>query len=382
MKIESIVWQSERQAQIIAVDHLPEYYDAENDIAVVEQTKKKFQTPEVINAKVHQSWHYKKGVYERLLSLAFSVIGDYRSAAVYAGNPLEQVSRLDNSTRASWSIPASTKGNYPIVITPGELGLSVGNPYRLAIRLKDNDLYPSNPASMSVEQSVSQHTIIIWNEVDDGDVAGYKVRIAVGLVGSWETMTPLHSGLLTASPYETLNLPPGTYTFAIKSVNFAGNESVGAAYHTASLNADAPGQAAYFSNESLRGWPGTRDKLTTDDSGNLYTDTSLTWKKLPSTWENWTSFIQSPVGEAIYKTELISFEKSKKVKALVSLSLSGESGHAIEYQGDGGNWAAIPSDQIITAKTICIRCRINTNSITPAVLSSFQIILVNQNGNS
>ena len=378
VKIEAIVWQSERQAQIVAVDHVSEYYDAENDIAVVEQAVKKFQPPEVLDAKVNQNWHFKQGIYERLLSLIFNTSGNYRSAAVYAGSPLEQVARLDNTTRASWSVPANEGGSYPIVIAPGETGLTVGNRYSLSVRLIDNNIYPDDVKGLTVQQDIAQHTTVRWQEVDDDDVAGYRIRLTIGLVGVWETMTPMHSGLLTASPWETFNLPPGTYTFGIKAVNLAGNESAAPTYHTVSLNADAPGQAAYFSTEGLRDWPGTRDKLILDDSGALHTETSLNWNKLPNKWENWTSFIQAPVAKASYTAEVISFTTQRKVKALLSVSVSGESSSTLEYKADSKPWAVIPSDQIITAKTLQFRCVINTNEISPATLSSFQIILVNQ----
>ena len=378
LKIESIAWQGERQAQITAVDHLVEYYDAETDIAVVEQAVKKFQPPQILDAQVNQGWRWRQGVYERLLSLAFNVSGNYRSAVVYAGTPLEQVARLDNTTRASWSVAASESGGYPITIVPGELGLTIGNPYSLSVRLSDNNIYPDDVTGLSVEQDIAQHTVVRWQAVDDGDVLGYRIRLTIGLVGTWQTMTPLHSGLLTASPWETFNLPPGTYTFGIKAVNLAGNESSAATYYTVSLNTDAPGQAAYFSNDGLRNWPGMRDKLILDDSGALHTETSLTWNTLPNKWEDWTSFLQSPVARATYTTEAITFTTRKKVKALLSVSVSGESSSVLQYQADNKRWSAIPNNQIITAKTLKFRCVINTNSITPASLSAFQIILVNQ----
>ena len=378
VKIESVVWQGERQAQITAVDHLTEYYDAETNIAVVEQAIKQFRPPQILDAQVNQGWRWRQGVYERLLSLAFNVSGNYRSAVVYAGTPLEQVARLDNTTRASWSVPASESGNYQIVIVPGELGLTIGNPYSLSVRLSDNNIYPDDVKGLSVDQDITQHTTVRWREVSDGDVAGYRIRLVIGLVGTWENMTPLHSGLLTASPWETFNLPPGTYTFGIKAVNLAGNESSAAAYYTVSLNTDAPGQAAYFSNEGLRDWPGTRDKLILDGSGALHTETSLTWNTLPNKWEDWTSFLQSPAAKATYTTQVITFPARRKVKALLSVSLSGESSSILEYQADNKRWSAIPNNQIITAKTLKFRCVINTNSITPARLSAFQIILVNQ----
>lgn len=55
---------------------------------------------------------------------------------------------------------------------------------------------------------------------------GYKIKYRLStLTTAWESMTELHSGLITQSPYETNNPPAGTYDFAMVAVDSEGNEA-------------------------------------------------------------------------------------------------------------------------------------------------------------
>lgn len=59
------------------------------------------------------------------------------------------------------------------------------------------------------------------------DFAGYAIRyrLGTGWTDYWGELEPLHTGLLTASPYETNQLAAGTYTFAVKGFDDSGIES-------------------------------------------------------------------------------------------------------------------------------------------------------------
>ncbi len=58
------------------------------------------------------------------------------------------------------------------------------------------------------------------------DLAGYQIRYSADTNAGWSVMTPLHDGLLTASPWETNQLEAGTYKFAIVAVDTSGNISL------------------------------------------------------------------------------------------------------------------------------------------------------------
>ncbi len=383
VKITGVQWTQERQATLTGIDYLPEYYEAENNPAVVAQARRRFEAPIITGTSVTQLWRYRNGVYERVLSLAFDVSGDYFSAAVFVGDPHEQVTYIENSTRASWTVPAQETGRYPVIIIPGARGVNTGHAWRQNITLRDNDIVPDDVFGLMITQDPGGLTSISWREVDDGDVAGYQIRLAIGLDGVWESMTPLHQGLITASPHETFHLPPGTYTAGVKAVNRAGNESLNAVYKTVNLNVNAPGQAIYFANEHLQRWPGFIGNLVRSGS-DLHTASSLTWSTAPQTWADWTIWGQSPVQEATYETNLIDVFTEKTVRALLSAGITGESGYTLEYSvidpdsGGFNQWTLIPEDQRITGRLFQFQVRIMTNGISPAVLSSLQIILLEE----
>ncbi|HJV73178.1 MAG TPA: hypothetical protein VJ654_03065 [Noviherbaspirillum sp.] len=60
---------------------------------------------------------------------------------------------------------------------------------------------------------------------------GFRIRYRTAGSGVvWSSMTPLHAGLLTQSPYETKNPAAGTYDFAIVAVDSSGFESAAPAF--------------------------------------------------------------------------------------------------------------------------------------------------------
>jgi hypothetical protein len=71
-------------------------------------------------------------------------------------------------------------------------------------------------------------TSLAWGSVTDPDLAGYQLRWLPGAGADWGQAAPLHSGLLTASPWTMEVLPYGSVNILIKAVDTSGNESVNA----------------------------------------------------------------------------------------------------------------------------------------------------------
>ncbi len=67
------------------------------------------------------------------------------------------------------------------------------------------------------------------------DLGGYLIRYAFGVSTNWAAMTPLHSGALQYSPWETVQLAAGAYTFAVKAIDTSGNESANATFLSKTL---------------------------------------------------------------------------------------------------------------------------------------------------
>lgn len=71
-----------------------------------------------------------------------------------------------------------------------------------------------------------------WTHVTDADVVsggGYELRWQTGTNAEWESAQPLHSGLLTSSPYRWTVRPTGPITLLAKAVDSSGNRSRNAA---------------------------------------------------------------------------------------------------------------------------------------------------------
>lgn len=123
-----------------------------------------------------------------------------------------------------------------------------------------------------------------WTPHPNPSVVGYQIRYAEAdsaQAASWNTMTPLHHGNLTASPYEVLDRPDaGTWRFAICAFLANGRRTV-PTFARAILS--PPGQQI---NEAtwLFGNGDPSDSLGED--GNLYLDrdTIVIWKKENGVW--------------------------------------------------------------------------------------------------
>jgi hypothetical protein len=93
---------------------------------------------------------------------------------------------------------------------------------------------PADLEDLSIDGS-----ILSWTEVTDRDLAGYVFRYHFGANLDWGTAIPLHTGIVTDSPYNLLSMPYGSITILGKAIDTSGNESVSAAVIYTDLG-DAP----------------------------------------------------------------------------------------------------------------------------------------------
>lgn len=104
------------------------------------------------------------------------------------------------------------KGN-PIISTIQVTGKDAPPP---DVKILDNDLLPSGSRRF-------------WWDYDyptPNDIAGFKLRYVQGNNTDWDNAFDLHTGVITAQPFETQALRQGVHTVLIKAVDNAGNESV------------------------------------------------------------------------------------------------------------------------------------------------------------
>ena len=104
-------------------------------------------------------------------------------------------------------------------------------------------------------------------------------------------MAPLHRGHLTASPYETVEPPPGHWIFAARAVDTGGRLSAEDVRIVAELGPQRLGDALIWRCPASQGWPGTITAALRSDDGRdaLEAPAAYTWDDL-TTWDAWESW--------------------------------------------------------------------------------------------
>ncbi|SEO64564.1 host specificity factor TipJ family phage tail protein [Nitrosovibrio sp. Nv6] len=190
------------------------------------------------------------------------------------------------------------------------------------------------------------------------DFAGYAIRyrLGTGWTDYWGELDPLHTGLLTASPYETNQLAAGAYTFAVKGFDDSGNESENAVFITSELPDPRMAGIITMVEPHLLGWPGTKTNCAVEPETNVLaaTDTEA-WADL-TTWDAYTRWVLTPNGSTTYEHVAIDVGISLPFTPLVSAM--GDGAQTIEEQHSDDNvsysaWAAV--GPVITARYVKIR---------------------------
>lgn len=83
---------------------------------------------------------------------------------------------------------------------------------------------PANITDLSISGA-----ILNWTHVSDVDLNGYVFRFHYGSNRDWGTAAPLHSGVITQSPFDLVTRPGGVVTVMGKAVDTSGNESIATA---------------------------------------------------------------------------------------------------------------------------------------------------------
>lgn len=206
---------------------------------------------------------------------------------------------------AVWRVLAPLPGEIDRVRVPG---VTVGEVYEIRLRavserhtasdwvsvshLVTGPILPPPPPRNLLIDAISDGTRRIrWDPPGPLDVVGYRLRIAGDVaVAAWDTMTPMHEGLITSSPYETVDpLGAGIYWFGVRSVDASGLESV-ASYIRAELPPSRLGDALLWGCPSAA-WPGTITHAGRSDDGADMIEGlgTYTWADL-TTWAAWVSW--------------------------------------------------------------------------------------------
>lgn len=118
---------------------------------------------------------------------------------------------------------------------------------------------------------------LTWSAVADLDLAGYRLRFQQGINRSWGDAVPMHTGLVTDSPFVMRVKPAGQATLMIKAVDTSGNESADPAVIVTDLGDPVLRNVFVEFDRKASAWPGTLTGGTVS-GGNLVADsTTLMW---------------------------------------------------------------------------------------------------------
>jgi len=193
------------------------------------------------------------------------------------------------------------------------------------------------------------------------DFSGFEIRYKVG-TGSytWEGMSKMHEGLITASPFENNQLEAGQYTFAVKAIDTSNIASLNATFITADLADQRLAGVIFNQLPRNSGWPGTKtDCLVAPDNGDLEAIDTSTWSSLTD-WSSWTQWPNVPASPITYQHTTIDLGSSVPTVPLISAVAEGtvviESRHSdddISYSA----WAT--AGALITAQYIQVRVQVS-----------------------
>ena len=154
---------------------------------------------------------------------------------------------------------------------------------------------------------------------------GVRIRYASDIDEIWGNMTALN-GLITSSPFETSDVPAGSYRFAIRMENSSGVQSVNPLYITATLAQRPTTDAVLNRIEQDLNWVGTYTDAWLTPENTLSSIATQTWADLPNTWaaleDSWASVVDSET-PIIYETPVIDLGQDYVFTPSVTVNGSG-----------------------------------------------------------
>jgi len=237
---------------------------------------------------------------------------------------------------------------------------------------------PNDVATFTVEEQADRTRVFEWTmSTIPLDLAGYIIKYHATAGTAWSSMTDMHYGLHTVSPWENNLLTAGTYDFAIKAVDTSGNESVNERRVRATIS--APREGAAFANIRchVEGWPGTISGATIDGS-RLVADLSQTWSSL-TTWDAYDTWSGSGSSNIVYTHTAFNLGTSKTFTLEANTTYSGDSVTTEERHSTDGvsysSYATINTSTQITAQYLQVRITVTKASGEAAYIDQYTVFL-------
>ena len=231
------------------------------------------------------------------LTATLTVAGPWRGGILRAsldGDAPRTVAKLtDAETEAFWLSPPS--GVLTVTAIPGSEAVSLGGALTVEYAIQGKLAPPGTPANFLIDVLGDGTRRLRWTPPPDPDLAGVLIRYAEttgrdAVAPEWDQMMPLHTGPLTASPYETNTPRAGNWTFAARALDTSGLLS-DAVYIRAELPDPRLGDTLLWECPSAEGWPGSATQAVRSEDGTdaLEGEGAYAWDDM-STWDDWVSW--------------------------------------------------------------------------------------------
>ena len=368
LKVTGVKPLSESRVRIFATDETDDYYLAETNTYTYTDKLPASRLPRLSGLEITEQLMRAGAGYVTIITLTWDVRGEYGGAIVRAGRngaPREQVAQTAER-RAEFT--TQPNGVLRIEVVGFNLRGQYGPGSRLETthNIQGKTLVPPNVTGFLVRRQPDGTREFTWETANQpDDVIGFQIRYKLGAVAAWASMTPMHKGVLTASPFESNQLAAGAYTFAIKAIDSSGLESAAATY--VSLEIGDPRMAGVIDYVNLieDGWSGTKTNCHVDSDGTLIANDNGNWDLIPDTWDAWTSWSIDPAGAIVYEHE-VDVGAVVTFLPLVTFEVIGVQILEEQHSADGVVWSAWDSiGPAVTARYF--RARLAVSGAFPRV---------------
>ena len=364
---------TDRRVRFTAIDEVQLYYDAALADLSAPLPVLRGRAPRVLDITIAESLVRVGAGFAVEIEAALTVAGDWRGGVVRAaidGGPARTVARLvDGETAARWLAPPA--GTLTVTVTPGTEAAPSGAPFTAAYEIVGFLKPPEAPTNFLIDLLGDGTRRLRWTPPLDADLAGVVIRFGArgGVPLTWEQLTPLHRGHLTASPLETVEPPAGVWVFAARAIDTGGRLSEADVRIVAELGPQRQGDALVWFCPSAVGWPGTLGAtIERSDDGRdaLEGLGDYTWNDL-TTWNAWESWAtgngtQGPA-EIVYEGEPFDLGALFDVELRWTADVVGAA--AFEYRAAetqaalaAESWAPYPGSATVRGRWVQLRWRI------------------------
>ncbi len=383
-RITAVEPQGTGRIRFEAIDEVDAYHEAATEDLSVAIAPPARARPRIVHIDVTETLIRAGSGFAVEIAVTLTVAGDWRGGVIRSnldGGPARTVARLTGAeTQAHWISPP--EGTLTITATPGTESAPDGRPVTTTHQIAGILTSPAAPENFLIDQLGDGTRRLRWTPPEDPDLAGILIRyaeVSEDVIHQWDTMTPLHDGHLAASPFETVEPPPGHWVFAARSLDTGGRLSETEQRIVAQLGPQRLGDTLVWDCPSAKGWPGMSEGAARSDDGrDVLTGLShYTWGHLTS-WATWHSWARGPAnnrarGRLTYTARPIDVETSLDAALAWQADVTGEA--VMEYRSADtiaalrtAPWAAHEPARTVRGRFFQTRWTVTSTHEEPATL--------------